>query len=126
VAELLLIGICTTYNTNRTYLETGKGHMLRTTYPKGTKGHEGVVTDEGHTIHDITGEEQDLLEKVLFVVRGKWNGKFEVSLHQNIESFYSGAMAETGKDYSARIDEKPPPEKHTAQGSLGGTKKKAS
>lgn len=113
----LLKSICLQFNVNHTWLETGNGPMFKesgTVYPCGPREHGEAMPDVqaygSHTVQGITREEQDLLVKVLHVIRGKWKGKFEVSLYQNIESFYSGTMAEAGEDYTAQIKGIPPPE----------------
>jgi transcriptional regulator with XRE-family HTH domain len=108
--------ICIAYETSEEWLKTGKGPMFRDVGPEPHASYlqpsasHGYVQDADcdHVVKGITEEEYELLEKVLFVIRGKWQGKFEISLYQNIESFYSGSVAETGKEYTAKIDGKPP------------------
>ena len=97
---------------NVAWLETGKGPMLLEESPsldEFTVKESGAKYSAIIAGHKVTERELDILIKMLTVLRGKWKGKYEISLHQNIESFYTATLAEQGKNYAADIEGIPPP-----------------
>lgn len=74
------------FKVNPDWLETGKGEMF---IEKPVE-----LRENSNPFIDITPEEQDLLSKALFILRGHWKGEYEDSLRKNIKSFYNAVKDE--------------------------------